>query len=336
MQEVSPCAFKPTVNVFECAPSSYILYDIVFAPIGGFQAVQAAFHRLAEEQGVQFQLDTTVTKVEPSGVHIQNTDGDPFMPADLVIINADLPYATETILSDDDSVSAGYDWNDRFDYSSGVIAFHWSIDKVLSDLNTHNVFMVANSRAEAEASWRVLRPDHGTGDEDEVEPFNFYVHRASKVDPTAAPDGCDALLVLVPCRTLEREQEYARLAREEAIALYKEQFDETVLARARDAVLKRLGAIGSLQDLQEHILDEVVDTPGTYADYYNVAAGTPFAMSHGFRQLSLTRPGAESSEISNVLFVGAGTRPGNGVPLVLMGAKQVAQKALKKLKLLER
>jgi phytoene dehydrogenase-like protein len=34
----------------------------------------------------------------------------------------------------------------------------------------------------------------------------------------------------------------------------------------------------------------------------------------------------------NVLLVGASSRPGNGVPLVLLGAKQVAQKALNKLK----
>jgi hypothetical protein len=49
--------------------------------------------------------------------------------------------------------------------------------------------------------------------------------------------------------------------------------------------------------------------------------------SHGFAQLSITRPGARSSGIPNVLFCGASSRPGNGVPLVLIGAKQVAQKA---------
>lgn len=282
---------------------------------------------------MQIRTDTTVTKVEPTGVHIQDKNGDSFVPADLVIVNADLPYATETILSKDDSTNAaGYDWNDSFDFSSGVIAFHWSIDKTLDGLNTHNVFMIANSRSEAEASWRVLRPDASTTKNDDMEPFNFYVHRASKTDPTAAPDGCDALLVLVPCNTLVRNEEYARLPREEVIELYKEQFDENVVSRAREAVLKRLAVIDSLRDMRKHIIDEVVDTPGTYADFYNVAAGTPFAMSHGFRQLSLTRPGAETSDMPNVLFVGAGSRPGNGVPLVLTGAKQVAQKALSKLR----
>jgi phytoene desaturase (3,4-didehydrolycopene-forming) len=111
---------------------------------------------------------------------------------------------------------------------------------------------------------------------------------------------------------------------------YKEQFDDKVVAKVRRSVLLRLAAISSLQDLERHILNEVVDTPGTYADQYNVAAGTPFGLSHGLSQLSLTRPGASYQGYPNVLFVGASSRPGNGVPLVLIGAKLVAKKALSK------
>jgi phytoene desaturase (3,4-didehydrolycopene-forming) len=53
--------------------------------------------------------------------------------------------------------------------------------------------------------------------------------------------------------------------------------------------------------------------------------------SHGFGQLSLTRPSAELKGIDNVLMVGASSRPGNGVPLVLIGAKLVWKKILKKM-----
>ena len=268
-------------DIARVATCLYVPYkNPVFAPIGGFEAVQTAIQRLAEEKGVQIRLNTTVTRVESDGVYARGSEIDSqesFVPADLVVVNADLPYATETILSDEIGVSAGYDWDDRFDFSSGVIAFHWSVDKVLDDLNTHNVFLVASSRSQAQASWRVLRPS-SFADTDEVEPFNFYVHRASKTDPSAAPDGCDAILVLVPCRTLVRNEDYARLPRERAIQLYKEQFDDDVVSAAREAVFKRLAAIDSLRNLQDHIIDEVVDTPGTYADLYNVGAGTPFAM----------------------------------------------------------
>jgi phytoene desaturase (3,4-didehydrolycopene-forming) len=298
----------------------------VYAPIGGFDAVSRAMERLVKDLGVEIQCDTTVTKVDTQGVYINNGESNAFLPADLVIVNADLPFATESLMKKDRN-DESYDWNDSFDYSSGVIAFHWSIDKELSDLNTHNVFMTAENRKSAEASWRVLRSKESI---DDVEPFNFYVHRASKTDPTAAPPGCDAILVLVPCQTLTRNSEWAKLPRAEAMKQYKQQFDDKVVAKVRRSVLLRLAAISSLRDLERHILNEVVDTPGTYADQYNVAAGTPFGLSHGLSQLSLTRPGASCQGYPNVLFVGASSRPGNGVPLVLIGAKLVAKKALSK------
>ena len=301
----------------------------VYAPVGGFEAVTDALERLVRELDVEIRCDTTVTKVNDQGVFVIHGESNTFIPADLIIINADLPFATETLLKDTNMER--YDWNDNFDYSSGVIAFHWSVDKELTDLNTHNVFMTAESTERAKNSWRVLRNEQSNLAE--LEPFNFYVHRASKTDPTAAPSGCDAILVLVPCSTLARNPEWAKLPRAEAIELYKQQFDEDLIRQTRKAVLRRLSAIPSLKGLEEHLLDEVVDTPATYAEQYNVAAGTPFALSHGLSQLSLTRPGSSFREYSNVLFVGASSRPGNGVPLVLIGAKILAEKALSKLAL---
>jgi len=138
-------------------------------------------------------------------------------------------------------------------------------------------------------------------------------------------------MVLVPCRSLLRDGGFANLPRDQCIAGYKEMYDDEYVGKVRDTVLARLAALEGLGNLQSHIVDEVVDTPGSYADLYNVAAGSPFALSHGFGQLSLTRPSHRSNDSDNVFFVGASTRPGNGVPLVLIGAKQVAKKVLQKI-----
>jgi phytoene desaturase (3,4-didehydrolycopene-forming) len=150
------------------------------------------------------------------------------------------------------------------------------VKKELKVLNSHNVFMSAMSRTQAEASWAILRDNRGDVQPDA--PFNFYVHRPSQTDPSAAPEGCDSIMVLVPCRTLIREEEYSKMPRDQALALYKDQFSESVIDQAREAVLTRMGALESLQDLEELILDEVVDTPATWAEQFHVGAGTPFAM----------------------------------------------------------
>lgn len=201
-------------------------------------------------------------------------------------------------------------------------------------METHNVFLIAADRAKAESSWSTIRhndPSVSSFDDDAY-PFNFYVHRASKTDESAAPGECDSIMILVPCSTLKRDKDLSKLQRDTSISGYKKQFNDEFVSKVRARVLSRLGVLDGLKDLKDHIVDEVIETPAQYADYYNLAAGTPFALSHGFGQLSITRPSHQSKVLDNVLFVGASTKPGNGVPLVLIGAKQVANKAMEKLK----
>jgi phytoene desaturase (3,4-didehydrolycopene-forming) len=155
--------------------------------------------------------------------------------------------------------------------------------------------------------------------------------------------GMDSILVLVPCQTLARNEQLASLPRDEAIEAYRQQFTDEYIATVRTAVVQRMKVI--ISDINSVILHEVVDTPATYADMYNVGAGTPFGLSHGLGQLSVFRPTGRSSnsprlptftkgndDDTTILYCGASTRPGNGVPLVLVGAKQVAVKALQRIK----
>jgi len=226
-----------------------------------------------------------VTKVCSDGVYYKdarnNRSDATWMPADIVIVNADVPYATETLLRETaESDKEIYDWNDAFDYSSGVVAFHWCVNKRLDELNTHNVFLFSDDRTSAKESWRVLRPNHKKtqDDVDNIEPFNFYVHRPSKTDQSAAPEGCDSLMVLVPCKTLTRLREFALLEKEEAMKAYQAQFSDDFINCTREGVLARLSVLKGLGDLKDSILHESVDTPASYAEYYNVGAGVPFGL----------------------------------------------------------
>ena len=138
----------------------------------------------------------------------------------------------------------------------------------------------------------------------------------------------------MPCQTLRRQRELENLSRDKAITSYKSQFDKSLMQSVRASVLRRLAAIESLRDLDEHIVHEVVDSPATYADMYNLAAGSPFGLSHGMGQLSLTRPGPAFFASQNAIAVGSSARPGNGVPLVLVGAKTASSSAIQKIRAL--
>ena len=60
--------------------------------------------------------------------------------------------------------------------------------------------------------------------------------------------------------------------------IYKQQFSDNLVDDAIDAVLQRLSALKGLENLQDIILDEVVDTPASYADYYHIGDGVPFGL----------------------------------------------------------
>ena len=59
-----------------------------------------------------------------------------------------------------------------------------------------------------------------------------------------------------------------------------------------------------------------------WRDKFALRRGSVFGLSHGLSQLSLLRPARRHGASARGLhWVGASTRPGNGVPLVLMGVK---------------
>lgn len=285
--------------------------------MGGFQSVYYAFKRLAESNGVEIRYNTTVTKVCSNGVYCRDTYNGTYnrnqstgiatwIPSDLVVVNADLPYATNSLLEKEkdaigtDDSKIIYDWDDTFDFSSGVIAFHWCINRCLNELNTHNVFLCSDNTTMAKQSWEVLRTapttttldcmekqqqalipkdnDDRPMDEQNHKPFNFYVHRPCRSDPSAAPDGFESLTILVPCQPLIHIAEGRTLGKVESMKVYRKQFNDERVSRIREAVLTRLSVLKGVGNLKDSILHESVDTPASYADMYNLGAGTPFGL----------------------------------------------------------
>jgi phytoene desaturase len=66
-------------------------------------------------------------------------------------------------------------------------------------------------------------------------------------------------------------------------------------------------------------------TPADWAAT-GLAAGTPFGAAHTFRQTGPFRPGNLHPAVDNVVFVGSGTQPGVGVPMVLISGKLAAHR----------
>jgi phytoene desaturase len=229
------------------------------------------------------------------------------LPADLIVANADLPYVYDKLLPD----RAMAERINRMKFTCSALMFYWGVDKVYPQLGTHNVFLAGDYRASFDAIFN----DHGL-------PTNpsLYVHAPARVDPTAAPQGQDSLMVLVPVGHIDET---------------RDQNWDGMLAQARKATLTRLADIG-VTDLDQHLKFEISYSALDWQRMYNVAKGSAFGLSHNFWQVGYLRPQNRHARYHNVYFAGASTHPGTGLPIVLFSARLTTERILMENPLTER
>ena len=97
--------------------------------------------------------------------------------------------------------------------------------------------------------------------------------------------------------------------------------------QARRKVFRRLRMLG-IHDLEEHIKFEVNFTPLSWQKRYNLVKGSTHGLCHNLTQLGYFRPDFNHPTIDNLYFVGASTRPGTGMPTVMVSGRQSAQRII--------
>lgn len=291
------------------APATYSLLqytefaDGVWFPIGGMYRLVESLVSIAEANGARFRYNTPVKRIEVSKDHATGVvlhDGS-LLRADVIVANADLPYVYNQLLP-----SNGYTERlERMKYTCSALMFYWGVDKVYPQLKHHNIFMAGDYRS----SFDSIFSDFSLPDEP-----SFYVHAPARTDPSAAPEGQDTLMVLMPVGRLEDS------ANQDWKALQ---------ARSLSAVIRRLSEIG-VRNLKEHIKFEVSFTPITWQSMFNVAKGAPFgSLSHNLSQIGYLRPKNRHPHYHNLYFAGGSTHPGSGLPLVLMSARLTTERIFK-------
>jgi len=97
-------------------------------------------------------------------------------------------------------------------------------------------------------------------------------------------------------------------------------------AAFRERVLTLLETRAGMAGLRQRIEVCIERTPADWRAAYNLHHGAAFGLAHGLLQVGWFRPDTRSRSLPNLYFVGASTRPGTGVPLVMIGARLVAER----------
>ena len=297
------------------APGTYSLLQYtelaegIWYPKGGFHKVIEALVNVGEGYGVEYRLSTPVASVNLSsnrrtanGVTLESGES---MSADVVIINADLVYAEKNLFPQS-SRAKGLS---KRASSCSSISFYWAMDRVIPELQVHNIFLADEYRESFDNIFdRQLMPEQPS----------FYLNVPSRIDPTAAPEGKDSIVVLVPVGHLQDEDEGAGLK------VRSKQDWEAMISKARETVFSMVEARTGARGLRQSVVKEIVNTPQSWKDTFNLDKGAILGLSHSFFNVLCFRPSTRHPSIARCYFVGASTHPGTGVPICLAGSKITA------------
>jgi len=270
---------------------------------GGMYSIVDKLVSTAVSNGVQFFYKKSVSRIavtKQKATGIELADGT-FIPSEIIIANADLPYVYTNLLND--KRLAGK--INKLKYACSAIVFHWGLDKIYPVLDHHNVFF----------SKDYLKCMHKIFNDKTVDdPPSFYVHAPTRTDKSAAPENQDSISIVIPVGHIDP-------TKDQSWPLLKSNIKKKVIERLQEA---------GLTDIGEHIKFEVCYLPNTWESSLNISKGAVFgSLNHNIRQMGYFRPHNRHHTYRNLYFVGGSTHPGNGVPLVLLSAKLVSERILK-------
>lgn len=260
-------------------------------PRGGMHAVPLAMAAAAAHHGVEIRYSTDVVAIERSGrrAHAVLTGDGDRIAADALVITADLPVAYRDLLGTTPRRVSRQRYSPScFLLLAGSRADHPE--------RAHHTILFGHA-------WREVFDDLAAGRL--MGDPSLLVSRPTVSDPKLAPRGRHIYYVLAPTPNLDSPIDW-----------------QTLTPHYRDHVFATLHARG-YDGFGDGIEVERVTTPADWAAL-GLERGAPFAASHTFRQTGPFRAGNLWGE--NVVFAGSGTRPGVGVPMVLISGRLAAER----------
>lgn len=277
-------------------------------PLGGIYRLVEDMVSLAEEMGVVIRTNAPVTQIgitdgQVSGVVLASGE---VLPADLVVSNADLPYTYRELIPPPYRRPYTPERLERMKYACSGFLLYLGVDRTYSHLRHQALYFAADYRANLEAIFK-----YKTLPEDP----SFHLNVPTVTDPSLAPPGHTLLYVLAPMPNLEADIDW-----------------EEAAPRVRRQLLERLERIVD-PELRSHIVWERQYTPLDFARDLNATSGTAFgSLAQNFFQSAYFRPHNVARNVKGLYFVGQGTYPGIGMPMVVISSRLVTERILKEWK----
>lgn len=282
----NPFEAPATLNVI----THFAVNNGSYLPEGGMVSIAKSLRQLAIESGVEIKNLCRAQKIVTEKNKVTGVEtSEEFIPADVVVSNADIHYTYKNLLPEFEMPRIV----ESQPRSSSVIVFYWGIKKIVSGVELHNTFFGNDDKAEFDALFK--------GQTISDDP-TIYLFNSSKMNREDAPQGMSNWFVMVS-------------------APYNNGQDwDSIVQKVKKDVLKKLSARLN-EEIEPLIVTENILTPAMIEKRTNAWLGSIYGNSSNKIFSAFLRHPNFSRKIKGLYFCGGSVHPGAGLPLCLLSAK---------------
>ncbi|MDZ5470290.1 phytoene desaturase family protein [Bacillus sp. 31A1R] len=258
---------------------------------GGYASIVQVLEKELRKRNVTIRLNSRVENIETRGFKAEHINVDGKKESfDQFVLNGDFPIAEKQLLQREQNYTP----------SSGCLLLYFGLDKIYEDQLPHQFFIGENFVDSMKDIFeRKQIPTHPS----------YYTFNPTVIDTTLAPSNQSVLYVLVPVPSGSHINwsVQGRLLAERVINHMEE---------------------NGFKQIRKHIKWQKIRTPGD-AIYEGLFSGGSFGIAPTLFQSGVFRPQLKPFKEDNIFAVGASVHPGGGVPIVMQGAKLLADYLLR-------
>jgi phytoene desaturase len=292
-------------NIYTLIPVVSQLYGLWHLKGGMYSFVNAISKLIVESGGIIKTGEDVEEIIFSNDRAIGIKTSHSIEKADIIICNADFPYAMKNLIKDDHYKK---DYTDKkiseLKYSCSTFIIYLGLRKKCPQLSVHNIYLGENFKKNIESAFKGYLPEDPT----------LYIYCPSRIDDSMAKNEGECLNIMLRVPNL---------------FFNNITWDDVTINELANRIITELKKIKGLEDIEENIAYKNYLTPLDMERRFNAYGGTAFGLSTTLTQTNYFRPHFKSDKADNLFFVGNSLHPGPGVSLVLNSSKLVTEEILK-------
>ena len=245
------------------------------------------------ELGVEIRTQADVASIDTDGKSVQGlttTDGQQYK-FDAIVSNCDAVRTHRELLKGTPSEKR-FEKRRKYEPACSGVVLYLGLKERYEHLLHHNFVFSKDPHEEFDYIYRQGKPAPDP---------TAYVCAPASTEPQVAPEGGEALYVLVHTPYLRPDHDWSKM------------FPEY-----REVILDKLERTAGMKGIRDRIVMESSLTPEGIHKRYRVLNGAIYGLASHGRFLGAFKPANRSRDLSGLYLAGGAAHPGPGMPMVMM------------------